>query len=140
MIPGLAKRSKLLIPDMRSHVQPYLDEQGLYPHHNFYWLISDVWDLRVLGGLLLSDVAEAFVVGVLRSDARRDVAAASAVPAHHPPATRGHDLHGNRSRTQVGVRSSGQGQSFGGSASGLRARVRAGVGQLAGGICGCHTR
>ena len=61
VIPGLAKRSKLLIPDMRSHVQPYLDEQGLYPHHNFYWLISDVWDLRVLGGLLLSDVAEAFV-------------------------------------------------------------------------------
>ena len=38
-----------------------MDEQGLYPHHNFYWLISDVWDLRVLGGLLLSDVAEAFV-------------------------------------------------------------------------------
>ena len=61
VIPGLAEREKLLIPDMRSNVEPYLDEQGLYPHHNFYWMISDVWDLRVLGGLLLSDVAQSFV-------------------------------------------------------------------------------
>lgn len=61
VIPKLAERRKLLIPDMRSNVEPYLDEQGLYPHHNFYWMTSDVWDLRVLGGLLLSDVAQSFV-------------------------------------------------------------------------------
>jgi adenine-specific DNA-methyltransferase len=34
---------------------------GLYPHHNLYYIVSDAWDLRVLGGLLLSKVAEAFV-------------------------------------------------------------------------------
>ncbi len=61
VIPGLAERHKLLIPDMRSQVQPYLDEQGLYPHHSFYWMTSDTWDLRVLGGLLLSDIAQGFV-------------------------------------------------------------------------------
>ena len=49
VIPGLAQSPKLLIPDMRAQLQPYLDEQGLYPHHNFYWMTSDVWDLRVLG-------------------------------------------------------------------------------------------
>lgn len=61
VIPGLAERPKLVIPDMRSQVQPYLDEQGLYPHHNLYWMTSDVWDLRVLGGLLMSEIAQAFV-------------------------------------------------------------------------------
>lgn len=61
VVPGLAEKTKLLIPDMRQHVQPYLDDQGLYPHHNFYWMTSDVWDLRVLGGLLLSDTAQSFI-------------------------------------------------------------------------------
>ncbi|MGW2545557.1 SAM-dependent methyltransferase, partial [Kitasatospora sp. NPDC001574] len=40
---------------------PVLDEGKLYPHHNLYFIVSDVWDMRVLGGLLLSKVAEAFV-------------------------------------------------------------------------------
>jgi hypothetical protein len=38
-----------------------LDEGQGYPHHNLYWVTSDVWDLRVLGGLLLSRVAQMFV-------------------------------------------------------------------------------
>lgn len=61
VIDGLAGQPKILIPDMRAQLQPYLDEQGLYPHHNFYWLTGDGWDLRVLGGLLLSDVAQSFI-------------------------------------------------------------------------------
>lgn len=35
--------------------------QAIYPHHNLYYVVSEAWDLRVLGGLLLSKVAEAFV-------------------------------------------------------------------------------
>jgi hypothetical protein len=57
----LCRRPKLLLPDMKLTIHPVLDEGGLYPHHNLYYIVSDVWDLRVLGGLLLSKVAEAFV-------------------------------------------------------------------------------
>lgn len=59
--PRLARRPKLLFPDMKLTIHPVLDEGGLYPHHNLYFIVSDVWDMRVLGGLLLSKVAEAFV-------------------------------------------------------------------------------
>jgi hypothetical protein len=58
---GLTRRRKLLFPDMKLTIHPVLDEGGLYPHHNLYFIVSDTWDLRVLGGLLLSKVAEAFV-------------------------------------------------------------------------------
>lgn len=57
----LTARPKLLLPDMKLTIHPVLDEGGHYPHHNLYFVISDVWDLKVLGGLLLSKVAEAFV-------------------------------------------------------------------------------
>ncbi|MEE1762938.1 Eco57I restriction-modification methylase domain-containing protein [Streptomyces sp. SP18BB07] len=57
----LTERPKLLFPDMKLTIHPVLDEGGLYPHHNLYFIVSDVWDMRVLGGLLLSKVAEAFV-------------------------------------------------------------------------------
>ncbi|MCE7011794.1 Eco57I restriction-modification methylase domain-containing protein [Kibdelosporangium philippinense] len=57
----LTARPKLLFPDMKLTIHPVLDEGGLYPHHNLYFIVSDMWDLRVLGGLLLSKVAEAFV-------------------------------------------------------------------------------
>lgn len=57
----LTARPKLLIPDMKLTIHPVLDHGGLYPHHNLYYVVSDAWDLRVLGGLLLSKVAEAFV-------------------------------------------------------------------------------
>ncbi|WP_220131364.1 Eco57I restriction-modification methylase domain-containing protein [Streptomyces sp. PT12] len=57
----LTGRQKLLFPDMKLRIHPVLDEGGLYPHHNLYFIVSDVWDMRVLGGLLLSRVAEAFV-------------------------------------------------------------------------------
>ncbi|WP_371773135.1 Eco57I restriction-modification methylase domain-containing protein [Streptomyces sp. NBC_01438] len=57
----LIGRPKLLLPDMKLTIHPVLDEGGLYPHHNLYFIVSDAWDMRVLGGLLLSKVAEAFV-------------------------------------------------------------------------------
>lgn len=57
----LTDRPKLLFPDMKRTIHPVLDEGRRYPHHNLYFVISDVWDLKVLGGLLLSKVAEAFV-------------------------------------------------------------------------------
>jgi adenine-specific DNA-methyltransferase len=57
----LTERPKLLFPDMKMTIHPVLDEGGLYPHHNLYYVVSDGWDLRVLGGLLLSGVAEVFV-------------------------------------------------------------------------------
>jgi len=57
----LTARPKLLFPDMKLTIHPVLDTGGLYPHHNLYYIVSDTWDLRVLGGLLLSKVAEAFV-------------------------------------------------------------------------------
>ncbi|WP_078869687.1 MULTISPECIES: Eco57I restriction-modification methylase domain-containing protein [unclassified Streptomyces] len=57
----LTRRPKLLFPDMKLTIHPVLDQGELYPHHNLYFIVSDLWDMRVLGGLLLSRVAEAFV-------------------------------------------------------------------------------
>ena len=57
----LTAKPKLLFPDMKQTIHPVLDSGGLYPHHNLYYIVSDTWDLRVLGGLLLSKIAEAFV-------------------------------------------------------------------------------
>jgi adenine-specific DNA-methyltransferase len=58
---ALTGRAKLLIPDMRLTIHPVLDEGKTYPHHNLYYVVSDTWDMRVLGGLLLSRVAQAFI-------------------------------------------------------------------------------
>ncbi len=44
---------------MTSH--PVYDPGGHYPHHNLYYIVSAGWDLQVLGGLLLSRVAQLFV-------------------------------------------------------------------------------
>lgn len=57
----LTERPKLVLPDMKAAAHPVLDEGGFYPHHNLYYVVSDVWDPEVLGGLLLSDIANLFV-------------------------------------------------------------------------------
>ncbi|MEV4889678.1 Eco57I restriction-modification methylase domain-containing protein [Nonomuraea sp. NPDC055795] len=57
----LTSREKLLFPDMKLTIHPVLDRGGMYPHHNLYYIVSNAWNMRVLGGLLLSKVAEAFV-------------------------------------------------------------------------------
>lgn len=57
----LTKRPKLVMPDMKAAAHPVLDEGQFYPHHNLYYVVSDVWDPEVLGGILLSDIANLFV-------------------------------------------------------------------------------
>ena len=59
--PGLAERPKLLLQDMKAQITPVYEPGGLYPHHNLYYIVSTGWDLEVLGGLLLSRIAEAFI-------------------------------------------------------------------------------
>ena len=59
--PGLEKTPKLLLPDLKASIHPVLDEGTGYPHHNLYWVTSTGWDIEVLGGLLLSDIANLFV-------------------------------------------------------------------------------
>ncbi len=58
---SLTSRPKLYFPDMKLASNPVLDPGGTYPHHNLYYLTSDSWDLEVLGGLLLSRVAQLFI-------------------------------------------------------------------------------
>ena len=57
----LIDKPKLLLQDMRTTIHPVLEAGGYYPHHNLYYIVSDAWDLEVLGGLLLSRVAQAFI-------------------------------------------------------------------------------
>ena len=59
--PDLIPQPKLLFPDMKMVSHPVLDEGGFYPHHNLYYVTSTEWDLAVLGGLLLSGVAQFFI-------------------------------------------------------------------------------
>ncbi|MPZ54404.1 MAG: N-6 DNA methylase [Acidimicrobiia bacterium] len=59
--PGLTRTPKLVIPDLKASANPVLDDGRFYPHHNLYYVVSEGWDLEVLGGLLLSKVANLFV-------------------------------------------------------------------------------
>ena len=57
----LIAKPKLLLQDMKATIHPVLEAGGCYPHHNLYYVVSDTWDMEVLGGLLLSRVAQAFI-------------------------------------------------------------------------------
>jgi hypothetical protein len=57
----LTAQPKLYFPDMKLASNPVLDRGETYPHHNLYYLTSQAWDLEVLGGLLLSRVAQLFI-------------------------------------------------------------------------------
>ncbi len=59
--PEMVSRPKLLIPDIAGSNEVIFEEGRYYPHHNLYFVISDVWDLEVLGGLLSSRVSLFFV-------------------------------------------------------------------------------
>jgi adenine-specific DNA-methyltransferase len=61
VIEGLVDCEKLYLPDFKEAIFPVRDSGGTYPHHNLYWVTSTNWDLRVLGGLLLGDVAGLFI-------------------------------------------------------------------------------
>lgn len=58
---SLINKPKLLIQDMKTTIHPVLETGGHYPHHNLYYVISDSWDMEVLGGILLSRIAQAFI-------------------------------------------------------------------------------
>ncbi|MEU4465271.1 N-6 DNA methylase [Streptomyces sp. NPDC024017] len=58
---SLTSRPKLLFPDMKLNIHPTLEDGGHYPHHNLYYMVTDRWDLEVLGGILLSRLAQTFV-------------------------------------------------------------------------------
>jgi hypothetical protein len=57
----LAAKPKLYIADIKEVLNPVLDRGETYPHHNLYFVESDVWDLEILGGLLMSAVGQFFV-------------------------------------------------------------------------------
>lgn len=59
--PELAKRPKLLIPDIKGEAHIVYEGGGLYPHHNLYFVTSDEWNLKALQGVLLSGAAGFFV-------------------------------------------------------------------------------
>lgn len=91
--PKLVARPKLLIPDIAGSNEVAFDPGRFHPHHNLYYVVSDQWDLEVLGGLLSSRVALFFIWsyavkmrgGYLRFQAqylrRIRVPAPSAIPA-----------------------------------------------------------
>ncbi|HEX4465388.1 MAG TPA: Eco57I restriction-modification methylase domain-containing protein [Solirubrobacterales bacterium] len=59
--PSLLGQHKLLLPDIKAEIHPVLDKGTIYPHHNLYYVTSRDWDLEILGGLLLSRVAQMFI-------------------------------------------------------------------------------
>ncbi len=61
IIPALASRPKLLIPDIKGEAHIVYEEGKLYPHHNLYYVTSDEWDLRALQAVMLSAVTRLFI-------------------------------------------------------------------------------
>jgi hypothetical protein len=59
--PELAKRPKLLIPDIKGVAHIVYEDGRLYPHHNLYFITSDEWNLKALQAVLLSGIARLFV-------------------------------------------------------------------------------
>ena len=58
---SITTKPKLYIADIKNMLDPVLDGGETYPHHNLYFIHSDVWDLEVLGGLLISAIGQFFV-------------------------------------------------------------------------------
>jgi len=59
--PAIARKPKLLIPDIKGQAHIVHEEGRLYPHHNLYFITSDEWDLRALQTVLMSGIARLFV-------------------------------------------------------------------------------
>ncbi|MEO8128581.1 MAG: Eco57I restriction-modification methylase domain-containing protein [Bryobacteraceae bacterium] len=59
--PDLARTPKLLIPDIKGEAHVVFEEGRLYPHHNLYFLTSDIWNLKALQAILMSGIARLFV-------------------------------------------------------------------------------
>ena len=59
--PSLAKRPKLLIPDIKGEAHIVYEPGHFYPHHNLYYVVSEEWDLRALQAILLSSITNLFI-------------------------------------------------------------------------------
>jgi hypothetical protein len=59
--PLIAKKQKLLIPDIKGEAHIVFESGKLYPHHNLYYVTSEAWDLPALQAVLLSGVTRLFV-------------------------------------------------------------------------------
>jgi hypothetical protein len=59
--PEIVKRPKLLIPDIKGEAHVVYDEGRFYPHHNLYYITSDIWNLQALQAVLLSGIARLFI-------------------------------------------------------------------------------
>ena len=54
---------------MKAFINPVLEPGGYYPHHNLYYVVSDTWEMEVLGGILLSRIAQAFIENIRSKNA-----------------------------------------------------------------------
>ncbi len=54
--PKLTYTPKLLIPDIKGEANIVYENGKYYPHHNLYYITSEVWDLKALQAVLLSDI------------------------------------------------------------------------------------
>jgi hypothetical protein len=61
IVPALARRPKLLIPDIKGSAHIVFEAGQLYPHHNLYYIVSEQWDLRALQAVLRAGIANLFV-------------------------------------------------------------------------------
>jgi hypothetical protein len=59
--PEIAAQPKLLIPDIKGEAHIVYENEGLYPHHNLYFITSDRWNLHALQAVLMSGIARLFV-------------------------------------------------------------------------------
>ncbi len=59
--PELVAKPKLIIPDIAGANQVVFDSGEYHPHHNLYFIVSETWDMELLGALLSSKVALFFV-------------------------------------------------------------------------------
>lgn len=59
--PEIAKKPKLLIPDIKGAAHIVYEGGELYPHHNLYFITSDTWNVRALQAVLMSGIARLFV-------------------------------------------------------------------------------
>lgn len=59
--PELAKREKLLIPDIKGDASIIHEKGKFYPHHNLYYIVSDEWELCALRTVMRSGIARLFV-------------------------------------------------------------------------------
>lgn len=58
---SILSQSRLYIPDIMFSPTISLVNEGLYPHHNLYWIASDEWDLRCIKTVFKSVIGFLFV-------------------------------------------------------------------------------